>query len=232
MADADPRATLEALVRERGEDYASLSRMLGRNPAYIQQFIKRGTPRKLDEADRAALARYFGVDEALLGGPARPAGPRVATAERGGSRRTSEFVAVPRLAVRASAGPGTLDAELSEDRRGDRRFAFDAGWLRALAPGGPVGLSLIRVEGDSMLPTLADGDDILVDRGDGADRLRDGVYVLRVDDVLLVKRLLIQPADRRVTVASDNPAYPPLADCDPHDIHIVGRVVWGGRRFR
>jgi hypothetical protein len=69
---SDQRAALERLIRERGEDYASLSRLLGRNSAYIQQFIKRGTPRKLDEADRQTLARYFGVDDAELGGTASP----------------------------------------------------------------------------------------------------------------------------------------------------------------
>ena len=41
------RAFLEELCTQRGEDFAGLSRMLGRNPAYIQQFIKRGSPRRL-----------------------------------------------------------------------------------------------------------------------------------------------------------------------------------------
>ena len=40
-----------------------------------------------------------------------------------------------------------------------------------------------------MAPTLSAGDDILVDLADAADRLHDGIYVLRVDDALLVKRL-------------------------------------------
>jgi hypothetical protein len=57
----DPRIVLERLIAERGENYADLSRLLKRNPAYIQQFIKRGSPRKLDEEDRRVLARYFGV---------------------------------------------------------------------------------------------------------------------------------------------------------------------------
>lgn len=65
------RAELARLIEERREDYAGLSRLLGRNPAYIQQFIKRGVPRKLAEEDREKLARYFGVDEALLGGPGK-----------------------------------------------------------------------------------------------------------------------------------------------------------------
>src|SRR3954454_18231006 len=67
--ETDPRAALAALIEARGEDYAGLSRLIGRNSAYIQQFIKRGTPRRLAEQDRRRLAAYFGVEESLLGGP-------------------------------------------------------------------------------------------------------------------------------------------------------------------
>ena len=49
MADGGARAALQRLIEERGEDYAGLSRLLGRNPAYVQQFIKRGSPRRLAE---------------------------------------------------------------------------------------------------------------------------------------------------------------------------------------
>src|SRR3954468_7619926 len=98
MAGTDPRALLEQLIRERGEDYAGLSRLLGRNAAYVQQYIKRGTPRRLAEEDRKLLARYFGVDEALLGGP-------------GGPGAGEGLVSVPRLDVQASAGPGAMEAE-------------------------------------------------------------------------------------------------------------------------
>ena len=44
-----------------------------------------------------------------------------------------------------------------------------------------------------MAPTLNAGDDILVDLGDCAERLRDGIYVLRVDDALVVKRIALHP---------------------------------------
>ena len=64
-----------------------------------------------------------------------------------------------------------------------------------------------------MAPTLNAGDDILVDLGDAADRLRDGIYVLRIDDALVVKRIALNPIGRRVTVQSDNPAYPDWPDC-------------------
>src|SRR3546814_12095801 len=59
-------------------------------------------------------------------------------------------------------------------------------WLRGLGAD-PRALSIIRVAGDSMAPTLSDGDDILVDGGDAAGRLRDGISVLRMDDAFMVK---------------------------------------------
>jgi phage repressor protein C with HTH and peptisase S24 domain len=216
MTGNDPRAQLEKLIRERGEDYAGLSRLLGRNPAYIQQYMKRGSPRRLAEEDRRLLARYFGVDESLLGGAARP------MAEEG-------LVSIPRLDVNASAGPGAIDAE--EKRLG--RIGFDSAWLRrlGLGGGGPGRLSVIRVDGDSMAPTLSDGDEILVDREDGAGRLRDGIYVLRIEDALVVKRLAVGPGGR-LSVRSDNDAYPGWPDLEPGSIDVVGRVAWVGRRIR
>ena len=57
----DPRVMLERLCAERGEDFAGLSRMLGRNPAYIQQFVRRGVPRKLGEAERRKLTERYPI---------------------------------------------------------------------------------------------------------------------------------------------------------------------------
>jgi phage repressor protein C with HTH and peptisase S24 domain len=93
--------------------------------------------------------------------------------------------------------------------------------LKNLTGSSAAKLSVIRVEGDSMAPTLCAGDDIMVDRGDAADRLRDSIYVLRVDGTLFVKRPLIHPIGRRVTVQSDNPAYADLPDCALDKIDCV-----------
>ena len=209
--DGDARAALDALIRERREDYASLSRLLGRNPAYIQQFIKRGVPKKLDEEDRRTLARYFGVSEALLGGR-----------EDAGE----ELISVPVLDVRASAGPGAV----AEDERARARLRFDPTWLHGLNLD-PRQLSVIQVVGDSMSPTLDDGDDILVDLSDGAANVRDGIYVLRLDGALNVKRLIVDRARKRVSVKSDNPAYTSWPTLDLSRLDVIGRVVWAGRRL-
>ena len=210
----DPRVVLERLCAERGEDFAGLSRMLGRNSAYIQQFVRRGVPKRLGEAERRKLARYFSIPESLLGGPAE-------------DEQVGSLVPVKRSPVRASAGPGAIP----HDEVGRPYFAFDETWLKGLTGSPAARLSIIRVEGDSMAPTLSAGDDILVDLGDGAGRLRDGIYVLRADDALVVKRLALHPAGRRVTVQSDNPAYPDWPDCGIDDLNCIGRVIWAGRKI-
>ena len=212
----DPRQVLEQLCAERRENFASLSRLIGRNETYIQQYLRKGTPRTLRERERRTLARYFEIPETMLGGmPDDPA---------------SEFgalIPVTRASVRGSAGPGALADEESVRPY----FAFDPHWLRSLTASPAAKLSVIRVESDSMSPTLSTGDDILVDLADVRDRLRDGIYVLRVDGTLLVKRLTIHPVGRRVTVQSDNPAYGDLPDCGLDEIDCVGRVIWVGRKI-
>jgi phage repressor protein C with HTH and peptisase S24 domain len=210
-----PRAELSRLITERREDFAGLSRMLGRNAAYIQQFIKRGVPKRLSEEDRRKLARYFDVDEALLGGPA--AAPQPAEG----------LIAIPRFDVQASAGHGAF----TEGEKPVAHLGFDERFLKQLCTARPSQLSIIRVRGDSMFPTLADGDDIMVDRSASGTSLQDGIYVLRRDDTLTVKRIAVHPGSKKITISSDNNAYPSWPDCDPADVDVIGRVVWAGRKI-
>ena len=208
----DPRKALERLCAERGEDFAGLSRLLGRNPAYIQQYIRRGTPKRLKEEERRKLARYFRVPESLLGGPA--------------GQPEDGMIAVPRTLASAAAGAGAA----AGDEEARPYFAFDAKWLRYLTASPADALSMIKVQGDSMAPTLNDGDDILLDTTQCGQPLRDGIYVLRVEDSLLVKRLAVHPLGKTVTVQSDNPAYPDWPDCTLDRVHCIGRVIWAGRK--
>ncbi|MBQ1500593.1 MAG: S24 family peptidase [Sphingomonas sp.] len=204
MGPEAQRAALAALVAENGASLSELSRLLGRNLAYLQQYLVRGTPRLLAEADRALLARYFGVAEARLGGP-----------------EMAGMVAVARLDVGASAGPGGLVE--GEARRRPGSFAPEL--LRALGVRAEAA-SMIRVKGDSMAPTLEDGDEILVDRDRRRIEGRGGVFVIRLDGELMVKRL--RAGVGGIEVISDNPAWEarivPAALVD-----VVGRVAWLGR---
>lgn len=220
MAKERARRLLNDLITQRGNSYADISRLIGRNAAYIQQFIKRGTPRKLDEQDREIIARYFGVSEHLLGASS--------TDERAPSPPdASKIICIPRLALGVSAGAGTLD----EDERPAGALVFDAQWLRGLSPH-PTDLSMVQVKGESMAPTLENGDEIMVDPHDDAARLRDGIYVLRLDGVLMVKRIAIGPRRNIFSVLSDNPHYPDWSEIEPDLVEILGRVVWIGRALQ
>ncbi|GAA4009829.1 S24 family peptidase [Sphingomonas humi] len=209
----DARQVLEQLCEERGQDYASLSRLIGRNSAYIHQFIRRGTPRRLPEAERRLLAQHFGIAEQLLGADAGAAAP-------------TGLTPIALLDLTVSAGPGSV----AGSEQPVAQIGFDPAWLNRLTPAGAEELNLVQVQGDSMAPTLLPGDDILVDRSDDVSRVRDGIYVLRMEDSLLVKRLTVHPVTRRVTVQSDNPAYADWPDLALTDINLIGRVIWTGRR--
>jgi len=218
MADrtlSDPRARLLELSQERGVSLASLSELLGRNPSYLQQFIRKGSPRKLEEQDRATLARFLGVGEEEL----REAQENSYVKPL--QRETGEWVVVPRLDLGASAGPGRVaGGEAAFDTfRFSRRWLEEQGLARAE-------LSAIRVEGDSMEPLLNDGDEILIDRAPRA--FRDGIHVVRVGDTLMVKRVA-SAGPGRVALLSQNLAYPPV-EVAAEEVEIIGRVVWKGGR--
>lgn len=209
----DARETLADAARRKGSSLAALSRMLGKNPTYLQQFIKKGSPRKLEEEDRRKLALFLALDEAELGAPQEKS---YAVPAREG------WVEIPRLAIDASAGPGALGAvEQPFDA-----FRFSRKWLTEQGLEGAL-LSAIRVVGDSMEPLLREGDEVLVDcRTQG---FRDGVHVVRLDDTLLVKRVASQGAGR-FGLISENAAYPPVTVA-AEDFAIIGRVVWKSGRL-
>lgn len=218
MDGTKQRRALERLIEEKRGDYAGLSRLIGKNPAYIQQFIKRGTPRRLCEDDRRTIAQFFGVNELVLGSP-------ISAIDPGDRKKEESYIAIERLAVGASAGGG---AEVG-DERASGRIAFDSLLLRQLGIRADAA-SLITVQGDSMEPTLSDGDDIMVDRAAATGPLRDGIHVIRMDGTLMVKRLAQTPGGR-LSVLSDNSAYPPIENVAAGAVEIIGRVVWAGRRL-
>jgi len=133
-----------------------------------------------------------------------------------------DVVSIPLHDVEASAGSGALlDAPVEELERID----FQRSWLQRQFHTSPVGLVLIYVRGESMEPTLRSGDIILVDRK--VTEPREGIFVVRLDGSLLVKRLQVYPG-RRIEVCSDNPAYKSFeldVKDPPDDFAVIGRVL-------
>jgi putative repressor protein len=136
-----------------------------------------------------------------------------------------EFVFVPRYDIQAAAGHG----QLVGDEQPIFAMAFRRYWIENYVTRDIKNLSVISVKGDSMEGVLNDGDTILINHGQTTPR--DGLYVLRLNENLLVKRLQLIPGGI-VNVISANEAYPTF-EIDlknpTDDVAIIGRVEWFGR---
>ncbi|MFZ5665357.1 hypothetical protein C7451_1072 [Blastomonas natatoria] len=200
----EPREALDGLISERGETYASISRLLGRNSAYIQQFIKRGSPARLDQSDIALLALHFDVPVEMLGGKE---GPTV------GQR---SIIKVPLL-----NGTGN-------DSRSQWRLV-DAAWLGRLCDQ-PASVAILPIVGEAMEPTLCNGDEVMISRVRFQESVREGLYAIRGSSEIFVRRIAIDPTKNRLTVLTDHPAYPSWQGIQRKGVDIVGRVIWIGAR--
>lgn len=135
-------------------------------------------------------------------------------------------VDVPVYDVTASAGHG---ASLADYEVESGRLTFPPDYLREITSTAAAHLRIIRTKGDSMVPTIAEDDIVMVDTSK-RDLSFDGVFVIRDDGAsLLVKR--IGRATRRgyVMVISDNPRYAP-AERPLAEIEVLGKVIWMGVR--
>ncbi|MGH6720204.1 MAG: XRE family transcriptional regulator [Alphaproteobacteria bacterium] len=208
---------IAARMATAGLGQKALALKAGLNETAVRDILvgKSRHPRH-DTVEKLAQALGCTVAELLGGGGAGRAHPAPAT---------DDFVLIGVYDVAAAAGEGIIiDGEYEAGK-----LAFRADWLRTVTRAREAELAAVTVRGDSMHPTLADGDTILVDLTQRAP-LADGIYVVRYGDYVLVKRLLIDPVRRLITIACDNPSYPPLTPVRPDEVDVAGRVIWLGRR--
>lgn len=177
-----------------------------------------------------AIARQTGVSAAwLLLGDGDPDGNayQMQTQTQGLAVRApaldgieDRFALVPLYDVRVSAGHGAFNGTENVLTQ----LAFTRYWLNKLGLHA-AHLVAVRVDGDSMEPTIRSGDVLLIDRAQ--THPRDGaIYVMRREDWLVAKRLQLL-AGGRVRVISDNQTYPP-EEVEPAALEILGRAVWKG----
>ena len=169
------------------------------------------------------LAKLTGSSlDALLLGAGQPTVPSHVTTNY------DAFVSVPMLKMRASAGVGQIAIQ-GEPQREDI-VSFREDWLRSigLLPGRAEAMTAI---GDSMEPTIRDGDLLLVDRS--IDRVvNHGIYVLVYNGAVLVKRVQLR-LDGSLVLKSDNTIYGEevVAKNEATELIIEGRVRWFGRKI-
>ncbi|EKE78471.1 S24 family peptidase [Oceanibaculum indicum] len=137
------------------------------------------------------------------------------------------YVQVPRYEVRASAGAGALvHSEQIVDY-----IAFREDWVRRTLRRSPRDICVIEAQGDSMEPTISNGDLLIVDMSIGT--IRDAaIYVISWRGVLLVKRISPKLTGE-LLIFSDNPRYSgdTLTADQAAELHVIGHVIWHGGLF-
>lgn len=236
------RRLLELVAhRDPPTDLKKASLACGKNHAYLHQFIHRGTPRRLPEDVRWALAGHLGVDEAALRDgtlvPVPDSGARqvetVTTARPGAYSRILDpqvepgVVAVPEVRVTAAAGGGAV-AEY--EPLGDSWY-FPVAWLRHELRARAADLKIISIDGDSMEPVLETGDKVLIDTTRTAPS-PPGIFVLHDGLGLVAKQVEYVPNSdpARLVIRSANPRYQDY-ERTVDEVTIVGRVIWFARRL-
>lgn len=230
----DPiRLKVLALVRDRGTDLKNASVAIGRNSAYLHQFVMRGTPRVLAEEERRKLAEHLGCDESELRHETVPprkkrrlSAPRSANLPPNGI--PEGFGRVSEIDVRASAGPGAIHEGLEEVKQ---VWFFPEGMIRHEFRARTADLRIITIDGDSMEPLLASGDRVLIDTSQRVP-VPPGIFVIWDGMGLVAKRIEHEPNSDppRVVIRSVNPEYKTY-ERGADEVHVVGRVVWTSRRL-
>lgn len=217
---------LQALVVRAGGQ-AAAGRMLGyRDGAFVGQML-RGTRPITEKTVRAveALPGYrHWFDPA--GTPAK-----IIAADADAPPYHTRMVRIPVLATRASMGAG-CDIESDDVIVGSLPVSPD--WIaRRVRPSSVAALRIIHAHGDSMSPTMEDGDIALVDTDRRDPSGADGVYVLASAERVYIKRVTERFAGGH-DVTSDNPSVKIVQELNGgNDLRVLGRVVWvwNGRKL-
>jgi phage repressor protein C with HTH and peptisase S24 domain len=135
-----------------------------------------------------------------------------------------DFVFIRQVNGKISAGGG-----LMPDNSADLQCAFRRDWIKKRG-GKPDNMSLIKVSGDSMAPTLLSGDLVLVDHSRTAVTPQGGIYAISIDHEIMIKRIQVLFPQNKLRILSDNSHYDPI-EADPDQVKINGRVIWYGREI-
>lgn len=215
----DWRERLGELVDKAGGNRKSISVAAKLNETYVRDILDKGQTPQLKSAEKlsrglnASITAWFlapsdedtGDLEAVYAAPAVAEG----------------YIPIGRFDTSFSMGPGSL----IEERPVPLGYmVFEEQWVRTLSAVAPAHLAVVKVDGDSMMPTLHAGDLVLIDRTKTKPN-REGIYAIRVGDIAWVKRVSINLKTQKIRVLSDNPLIPKQPEMDEDDLAILGRVI-------
>ena len=215
---------LQARAVQLGLSPAHIAEMAGVNRSFVYDILRgRSTRPGLDRLLPVAAVLKVEVDWLIHGiGEVQGAPPFIENPD-------DTFVSIARADVRPSMGGGAI--VLEEQEAPGRAYHFQKFWIKNGLKASPSQLRIMKVEGDSMEPTLMNGDTVLVDMGRPLPN-PPGIFVLDDGLGLVAKRLQHVPNSDppAVRVISDNKHYPEY-ERTAEEINIIGRIRWFAREI-
>lgn len=224
MTADEIRKKIDILLKEKDISLNYASGIIGKNSAYLHQYINKGSPLRLPEEQRKKLAILLNVDEQELTDlPLSPSLQPVHTSNFGiipsfFKKPHPNTVGIEMLDISACCGTGIENTH--ENIVGIWQMPLID--FKGISQAAPEQIKIVKAVGDSMYPTINDGDFVFVDISNSSMN-SDGIYVLATETGLSIKRLQ-NDYNGNVTIISDNKLYNahpiPLSN-----IRILGRVV-------
>lgn len=180
------------------------------------------TGRTTDSRYLPRIAAFLGVDPGWLLGTkddphAEPEGYYEDAARDMGARLIDE------IDLQFSMGGGAVIDQVQH-----QRIAVPESWVLPAMRGSFDDLFITYPKGDSMRPTIGDGDAVLVDRSQTRITGQDQIWCIAYGDLGMIKRVRQLP-DGGYLIINDNPAIENFTAYDG-EMHTIGRVIWIGRR--
>jgi phage repressor protein C with HTH and peptisase S24 domain len=215
IVDSELRARLTQVIESFGS-VVMVAKAVGVSDNAIYKWLAgRGQPSVTNLVALARAARVS-IEWLATGEESKQSAQAITRAVEHG-----DFIFMPRNRIRFSSGrEGILRSDQVVDS-----IAFRAEWVKRRLSIESRDLLLIEVVGDSMAPTVEDADLILADLAEPRFR-QDGIYLLRHDSGLAVKRIQRRP-DGKLLIRSDNPKYEAMV---VSTVNVIGRVIWTGGR--
>jgi phage repressor protein C with HTH and peptisase S24 domain len=216
------RQKLAEIIRQEGSQSA-VARKIDTDPSYLSQIMSSKGRRNVGEALARRIEERFNKVSGWMDDHREP--PPYQEVNQEQESILSEFILIPRYQVAASMGPGEV---LSDEDQINGHLAFKNIWLQKRRLN-PQYLTVIDAVGDSMHPTISNGDVLLVDLRQ-KEPIDNRIFVLRMEDQLYAKRLHTRP-NHVINIQSDNPLSPPfdLNLENSEGVSIIGRVIWAGK---
>lgn len=203
---------LKIAMDDRGVEQAEVAAAVGCTQGAISQILTGATQRSRFLPE---IADFLRVPLRWLRGETDDRGP--APPELADAAEQLDLVQIAMVDMAYGMG-----ATFADDRIGVDLVHFPKIWVDQLTHSAPAHLAWARGKGDSMSPTISDGDMVLIDRSERRVEDQDLIWAFTIGDMAMIKRLRIR--GDKVTILSDNSEVP--ADtAHPDEINIIGRIT-------